>query len=612
MKIRCGSRTHWLLSTAGDLLVLAAFAGPVLRPNPAAAARGDANAAALDLAAMVLTPLDLEDEGLAGYGVADGESRSPETVAAAYAFQRDLPEDEARDRFADAELRLAYEIRLEDRAEPGEEGACDCAHSATVTIYEFADDEGATAGLAILTDWEGVGTATAIENEATIGDEAVLVRHRGTTPEPYFALDLAVQVDNLTVVVRLADYTGEDPAIADVVRLAERQIERIQNGPDDGAAGVGDLTLRLGGDGVILGWDYYTVADGQLRRSVRLTPDEAATKAEELADAGLTAEFEISQRIAISGLVAEDAYLYSYVTQFETADAATDFLRDELDRAAEDDQFEKFTVLEDLTEYGDEAVAYAQTFHWAAHDVDLVYQTYVLRIDDRLAAIQLIAPVGLPVAVLEDLAAAQTACLEGEGCVNPAPLPADLRALVAATTTSEPEATEHHADALPSHERTWTGPTLGVELTYETGAWNELPWELFAEVPGIDGDDVLALYDEAGESVLTISAFAGTEGADDCVDVRLAGYAFGEERGRVRPVRDEAGAPLAADDDELAYATYAVTLDDGNHTFVYVECRSFADGEALLLVFQVGPLDAYEAGTEAREALLDGLELPDA
>jgi hypothetical protein len=268
-------------------------------------------------------------------------------------------------------------------------------------------------------------------------------------------------------------------------------------------------------------------------------------------------------------------------------------------------------VLDDLAEYGDESIAFSQTYYWAPQDVELIYLTYNFRVDDQLGWIQIIAPREIPVSALEDLAAAQAACLVGEGCVNPVPLPAELLTEGTDAGNGAPPS-ERHEGALPPGERTWVGETFGVELEYDAAAWDELPLEYFADLPATSGDDALALFDNEGASVLTLSVFAGTDGADDCLAEQIAGTSVIEERGRARPVLDESGEPIAGGDDGLAYAAYGLISDNGEHTYAYAECRSFADGEALLFIFHVGPLDAYEQGAEVREALLDGLELPGA
>jgi hypothetical protein len=321
MKFRCGTRAHWLLRTAGTLLVLAAFAGPALRSVPAAAARA-MDDPPLDLAALVLTPLDLEAEGLDGYGLRDGDARSPEQVAAGYAFLRGLPEDEAQELFADAGLRQAYELRLEQPTEPDGSAYYAFVRSATSTIYEFADEEGATAGLEILTDWDGVDTATEVEGGETIGDGSVLTRHEGTTTDAYLALDLAFQVDNLTVVVRIADFTGEEPALADAERIAERQLERIQAGIDDRESLAATQTIRLAGAGVDPIWELYTLYDGEYRPSARPGTEDAEATAERLADLGITTTFEVSQRIGGPVPSVADAHVYFNIEQYASADAA--------------------------------------------------------------------------------------------------------------------------------------------------------------------------------------------------------------------------------------------------------------------------------------------------
>jgi hypothetical protein len=585
----------------GALFLLALPGG--VAPSSAVAAERSEQSASLDLAAIVLSPADLTAEGFEGYGIADGDAGTPIDVAAALAFQRDLPDDEVQALLGALGLRQAYALRLDLR--PTTE---DIAQSVVSTLHEYADADGAADAFAVLTDWEGIDTAETVASEAAITAASVTTRHRGTTGEPFHALDLAFRLGRITAVVRLVDFTGEEPAVADAERLATRLLERIEARLADRAAGISAQALRLAGDDVIRNWEYYSLVGGTAWWLVDTTAEDTDLYEEGMAEAGMTDEFRVGHRIVVTDTPEGDADLYTIVQRFSDEDAASAHLNGALDRLAERDQDENLEELEGLAEYGDEAVAYVQTGRWAAEDVDLVYQTYYLRVDDRLALVQLVAPRTFPLAALDELAAAQAACLEAATCAGPASLPADLAAVIGAAQRDLPGAIKETTDGTLAAEETWASPTFGAGLTYDPAEWED--WS--EPVPGEDTEDTLILLDPDGQSVLTLEVLADDRGAGACVDELTWGIADEEAFGRARPIADAGGEPIAAGDAERAYAAYGVVLDDGDRTFGYFECRAFADGEAIVMIVHVGPFDRYEEQAAAREDLLDGLVLPDA
>src|SRR4051794_2770973 len=67
----------------------------------------------IDVAAMALTPADLESAGLEGWAIAGGQALSPDAAASSLAFERGLTSDETR-LFVDMNrLVEGYELRLD-------------------------------------------------------------------------------------------------------------------------------------------------------------------------------------------------------------------------------------------------------------------------------------------------------------------------------------------------------------------------------------------------------------------------------------------------------------------------------------------------------------------
>src|SRR5215203_4307608 len=560
------------------LLTLAVLAGPALRSTPSLAAPSS-DAPPLDLAVMALTPDDLAEDVLYGYGIADGGSLSPEAVAA-------------------TDLRQAYELRL---GLPTEDG--NPAQSVRSTIHEYADERGATAAFPIVTGWVGVITAIQVSEDASIGDESTMTRLIGTTTPPYHGLDLTFRSGRIIASVRLIDFTGAIPAVSDATRLAAHLLSRIQTESDDPSAGLAPRTLRIAGEGIIPVRDYYTIAGGRIRQLAYQST--AATAETTVAEAGILAEYEVSQHIVTHGLAEQDTYLYSYVLRFADEEAAAAHLRDSPTRIAGNDPSSNYEEIPGLREYGDDFLAYTQTAHWAANDVDLTYETYLLRVGSFLAQVQLIAPEWVPYGALEDLAAAQADCLGHGFCTEPVPLPAALVAMVQDAAGEDPAQLSPYTGTVPSLSRTYVGPTFGVELTYDPASWTVGADE------SDDTGDRLILFEEDTPTTLTISAYPAADDAAACIANLTAGFADDEAYGRAIQVTDENGMPVAASAPDLAYAAYGLALGYTTRAFFYVECRTFAGGDLTLLITHTGPLNQYPARAAAREDLLAGLDLPE-
>src|SRR5215213_10473664 len=74
----------------------------------------------LDLAAMVLTPDDLEIHGLTGYGTDYGEYLTTRDYAAGFARQQDMEFDKALEIFENMGLLRSYSVRLALPTENGD------------------------------------------------------------------------------------------------------------------------------------------------------------------------------------------------------------------------------------------------------------------------------------------------------------------------------------------------------------------------------------------------------------------------------------------------------------------------------------------------------------
>jgi hypothetical protein len=584
---RWGRRVARMLAV---LVAALALAGQTGWPRPAVVAHA-ATDAPLDLAAAALTPSDLAQAGFLGYRFADGDTRSPADTAAAFAFQYDLPEDAVHAAFAGEGLRQSYELVLTLGAENAE-----AAGSVASTIHEYADEDGAAAAFAF---WSATiaraANTDAVANEP-VGDESFAARWRGATAASFRALDLTFRAGRLLVSIRLASLPGGESAIGVAETLAVRLLERIEARQAAPAGGLSARTLRLSGPGAVDHWDYYTRVDGE---------GPADLLDEKTVIEGLVEDFGVSQRLRTSWATAEDTYFYAFVQRYSDEETAAARFAGAWARQEADERFEDLAELPDWDGYGDESIAYTQTFAWAPHGADLIYQSAQIRVGDQLALVQLIAPVAWPTEALAALAAAQTACLEVERCPVATPLPAPLRAAAKTLAIGVfPGPLVPAADDAPRPETVPIGDEFDAEVTYDPTAWSPIA------VDEVNGADDVMFYDAGSNSVLGMTVSVADGDAEACLAALTAHLAVQEARGVVRPLTDGPGRRVAAADDAQAHAAFATALEDGRRTYLYLECRSFADGEAALIVTHVGPLTGYDEGAAARADLVAGLNLP--
>ena len=77
------------------------------------AAARPAPASMIDVAAMALTPADLEEAGLEGWSISGGRALTPGAVASGLAFERELSGSETQSLVAENGLVEGYELRLQ-------------------------------------------------------------------------------------------------------------------------------------------------------------------------------------------------------------------------------------------------------------------------------------------------------------------------------------------------------------------------------------------------------------------------------------------------------------------------------------------------------------------
>jgi hypothetical protein len=223
----------------------------------------------LDLAAMVLSPADLDALGLPGFGLNDSSLRDGQTQAVLHAKRGETGASERLALFQDTGFRHRYFLDMGRPRVPVERihGTSQNDIGIWTSITEFATTEGAAAAFPIIEDERGNPNARDVPGTHPIGDQSELTRHNEVTIDggnPYHALNLTFRVGNLIADVGIDDYTAAESEVATAEALAEalrRKMERVRAG-ELAEPGLGWRVLRLEPDPERIyrevGFDWYT------------------------------------------------------------------------------------------------------------------------------------------------------------------------------------------------------------------------------------------------------------------------------------------------------------------------------------------------------------------
>jgi len=163
--------------------------------------------APVDLAAMTLTPADLEAAGLAGLGLTSGQSLAVTDLAdrAVWPAGEGEEQDAVRDALDAAGWQQGYgatlaSLRDPNRSDPGQQ--------VEVEVAAYADAAGAAQGFALVPDVYETGPVTAVPGTRQVGDESRLTRVAARDPQagtPSHELALGFRQGRLTARVLIRD-----------------------------------------------------------------------------------------------------------------------------------------------------------------------------------------------------------------------------------------------------------------------------------------------------------------------------------------------------------------------------------------------------------------------
>ncbi len=158
-------------------------------------------------------------------------------------------------------------------------------------------------------------------------------------------------------------------------------------------------------------------------------------------------------------------------------------------------------------------------------------------------------------------------------------------------------------DAAPG-TATYRSPTYGYCLTWPVV---EDGWEVRSEASR-DGVDALQLTN--GVSVVYLYGAEAHDGdAGTCVRDNAEQLRGNPSVDNVAPMEDEAGEPVAGGEGDAAYAVFTL-LVNGEESFQRIECRELLGDEAILLMYHVAPLAAFDEESEAFTDLTARLRMP--
>ena len=406
------------------LLLVVSGSGWAL-PAPMVVAQDAEDSEFLDLPAMALTPEDLEDEGLGGYGVGFGEVTYLDELIGPYAQDRNLPEDEVREILEDAGFARWYESFL-DVPPDEDDPAGPSVRTFHSYVLEFANQDGAANGWDFLEDESTSETAHDVRRVKEFGDESEATRDRGkdeATGDEYELLDLSFRLGTLHAGVTIVDWAGGEPEVAEAEALAARLLERIELVLNDGAPGLSNQVVRLTGEEVASSVDSYLILDGDAIPIYRETARDTKAREQDAADADVTDAYWLREQIVARGEVPKVIVRYVVeLRRFVDDVAARDWLAGVEQDIEGIGDYEDLVIDEDAPTFGDESLAFSAT---SANGTDR-YRSVSLLVGATVAWIDVVGSEMPPATAVEALAEAQAACLEEGGCPEPLPLPDEL------------------------------------------------------------------------------------------------------------------------------------------------------------------------------------------
>ncbi len=406
------------------ILITDALAGQLPSATPVAGTVVPAEQAAVDLAMTTLTPADLEALQMPGYGVGFGQMSYPDAFIASMAESRGLPEDQIRTAVEGSGFVRRYDSQLylpADASSPaGTVGRVVASY-----ILEFGDASGAASIFGFLEDESGNALATDLSMSTPIGDQSEATHETLTDPETgdtFDQVDLTFQSGRFQAGVAVIDWQGNTVPLAEVERLAQQLLTRLQTGSAANATGLSELALRIGGATIEPYGDQYLLAAGQAIPQYGESAQDIQGRTSAAATIGETDEYMVQQYLAVGAdEPADDIWYTLHLMRFTDETAATSWMAGLPERVSGNTAFANVVFLGGPT-VGEESVAYTLT----SADGSLGYRAIALRVGNEVALIDVSASISTNPLLLLAIADGQANCLESGACTMPLVIPPGL------------------------------------------------------------------------------------------------------------------------------------------------------------------------------------------
>lgn len=398
----------------------------------------------VDLPAMILTPIDLADLGLTGFGVQSSTFVPLRNVVNGTARRTGAEAEAVRSTLESAGWQRQYRLLL---ATPRDAAADPpgVASRIVINLVHFADADGAAAGFTFLEDesanlaGEGTPTPQDVAGTHTVGDQSEItstIRGGGDDrSEGGPSLSLSFRRGEMVASVALVNVNGAAPEVAQIEAIADRLLANLDAVRDQDVTGPSVRVLHLGGRGVNNNEDQYVRLGGDNIIGFNQNPEQAGSRFDRFGDAADV--YSVSQRIAAGADDRNDDYVYAVtVSRFVSPAAASAWLKASQPNLGQN--LEDVAVVSDAPVIGEESVAY--TFSSVRRQVPIRGRVIVVRVGPEVAVVRLEGFPEPPAAAIQDLAQAQAKCLTDGVCIARADVPASLAEVIGGAPDASPAA----------------------------------------------------------------------------------------------------------------------------------------------------------------------------
>jgi outer membrane protein assembly factor BamB len=381
----------------------------------------------LDLAAMALTPADLEQAGLAGFGVASVEADSSgwrslgdvaiDSIAGNYWLSLETPEP-LNVGLAQAGWQRQYRRVL---AQPDPVDPSSVNLSVRSEVGEYANAAGADAALTLLMN----GGISDSPGAQPIGDRLEI--RTDLDPNVGARLVVAFREGNLIGSIEIVRYaSAEDPELEPALLLARQLQIRIDAEIGAQSPSLSDAAVRLATLAGPAEYEGYARQSGETFVWFGESEENFADRDAALEDA--IDVYQLEQQVAPDSSAPVPPYFINRIYRFADESAARAFIEQTPQKLAGDtaNSGGDFSALlvEDATTFGDNSLTFEIQDEFDA-GTSYGYRIYV-QVGSVLARLQIDGSNGVSIQSAEALAAAQAGCLKAGSCLAAEQQPVSL------------------------------------------------------------------------------------------------------------------------------------------------------------------------------------------